>query len=122
MATLRDRAKAAVKKARAATESMWIEVVISNLASNRYQPGPRSSIDRRTIDTVVRGVEEDYKESEIDGNRVQSGDRTFYFDYDDLSEVQLKGNASIAGVKHEIVSYWPIQQDVLWKVQFRRGG
>jgi len=121
VSTVRERAKAAVKKARAATDSMWIEVVISNLGDNRYDP-MNPSRKRESIDTVVRGVEEDYKEQEIDGNRVQMGDRAFYFDYDDLSDVQLNGFATIGGIKHEIIAYWPIQQDVMWKVQFRRGG
>ncbi len=119
--SLRDQVKQAVKTAYASTQDLWFDVEFRRYQDHEYDPqNPEDS--GMYISEYCEAVEKEYKSYQIDGTRVQSGDRLIYIDFDDLSDVGLEDDVIIDNVKYNVVSYQPIQQDVLWEVHLRRGG
>lgn len=123
MATVRERAKAAVGRAKRDAASMWIDLQFNSTTAVAYEADNPSRKATEASETIL-GLEDKYtvfQIANVDG--VQSGDRRFYIDPDDLtSDISIIDSVTIDGVKYRMESYTPIQQDVLIEVQLRRGG
>ena len=117
--TVRSRAKAAVKRAFNATQSMWIELDFLIAPNIKYDPrNPEVKHDPQVV--PVRAVEDGYSIRHVDGIKVRQSDRRFYIDPDDFDvELKVTDKARINGVVYEIVRLTPIQQDVLLEIQLR---
>lgn len=118
--SVRSQAKAAVKKAFAKTKSMWFPVTFRTVQKSDYNPmdpKPPSTLDQHCL-----ALEESFSLKQIDGDKVQHGDRKIYIDHDNLSDPGFNADVIIENIRYTIVSYDPIQQDVLWLFHLRRAG
>ena len=122
MATVREKAKAAVDRAKRDAASMWVTLQFNSTTPVEYEPGNPSAKGAEVSSDVLalEGQYSVFEPNNVQG--IQSGDRRFYIDPDDIDDISIVDSVTFQGKKHQIVNYSLIQQDVLLEVQLRHGG
>ena len=121
--SLRAQFKGALDQIKATTSEFWIPIRLHERVSTDHRSyDPSNPKSERDSYTTVNAFESNYSATEIDGERIQSRDRAFIIDADDIRDISMIDKIDVGGVMHEVIDYRLVQQDIYWKVQIRKGG
>lgn len=120
MATVKERAKAAVIRGFNATKSVWIDIELRQRVLAKRDL--RNKSNSQPLVQQFKALPTNFEEKQIDGERVRSGDRMLLIDVQNVNgRIDLKDYFYIDGVKHDVLNVKDIY-DVIYKVHIRRGG
>lgn len=118
---LRSEAKKAVKDAFKIASSLLVQIQIVKDSIAEYDPADPKQVGV-SRNYLVNAVESKYRQYEVDGINIKTGDRRVYFDPDDYSGVTLSHYVLIDQDKYQIIDIEKIQDGVLVGLQLRKGG
>jgi len=123
--TVREQAKAAVKTAFRATESMWFNCDYKQYSSD-YEPGVETQEVEDEYSFLAFDV--DYDKELSESAPYQKGTRFIGADFDDITGNFLVGSSVVITeksgkvIKYTVQAIKPVQQDVLLLARLKPGG
>lgn len=121
MATLEDKVLQAYLKAQKKTDSVWVSATVIRKTKSGYDPRDPNA-DQPEVSDTARMLKTGYNERQIDGDRVRAGDASLLVHGSLIAKPDANALVVLNNVYYSIVNVTSVLNDMLYKIQIRKGG